>query len=128
MHALVQATRVANNLPTRGSPPQRGRRRRAVAARRSLQLGRGHACLGRLDNRPVDAVRLVVEAAGVAEVVPGRVPPPQGGGAHAAVDARVPSLGLGGLLPALQLREEVVVGGRGAQGASGRGRGAAPAA
>jgi len=40
-----------------------------------------------LDERPVLPVHLVVEAAGVAQVVPGAVPPPQRGGCGPAVDA-----------------------------------------
>ncbi len=39
------------------------------------------------DEGPVGAVHLVVEAAGVAEVVPVAVPPPQRGGGGRAVDA-----------------------------------------
>lgn len=41
----------------------------------------------RFDERPVDAVHLVVEAAGVAQVVPGTVSAPQRRGHGAAVDA-----------------------------------------
>ena len=40
-----------------------------------------------LDERPVLPVHLVVEAAGVTQVVPGAVPPPQRGGCGPAVDA-----------------------------------------
>lgn len=45
-----------------------------------------------LDEWPVDAVHLVVEAAGVAQVVSGAVPAPQRRGHGAAVDA-LPALG-----------------------------------
>lgn len=41
----------------------------------------------RFDERPVDAVHLVVKAAGVAQVVSGAVPAPQRRGHGAAVDA-----------------------------------------
>ena len=48
-----------------------------------------HPPLG-LDERPVGPVHLVVEAAGVAEVVSVAVPPPQRGRVRAAVDALPP--------------------------------------
>lgn len=39
-----------------------------------------------LNEGPVDAIHLVVEAAGVTQVVPGAVPPPEWGGHGPAVD------------------------------------------
>lgn len=33
----------------------------------------------RLDERPVDAIHLVVQSAGVTQVVAGTIPPPEGG-------------------------------------------------
>lgn len=44
------------------------------------------------DERPVDAVHLVVQATGVAQVVPGAVPAPQRRGHGATVDT-LPALG-----------------------------------
>lgn len=61
-------------------------------ARACASLSVSHQSFLRLDERPVDAVHLVVQAAGVAQVVAGAVPAPQRRGHGAAVDA-LPSLG-----------------------------------
>ena len=87
MNLLVQPTGVADNIPTAATPPQRGGGGGAVGTGRALPLGRRNPRVLGLDQRPVGAVHLVVETAGVAEVVARRVPPPQGRGRHAAVHA-----------------------------------------
>lgn len=51
-----------------------------------------HQPFARLDQRPVDAVDLVVQATRVAQVVPGGVAPPQRRVVRAAVDALAPLL------------------------------------
>ena len=48
--------------------------------------GKTHQAPLRLDERPIGAVHLVVEATGVAEVVPVPVPAPQRGRCCSAVD------------------------------------------
>lgn len=48
--------------------------------------GKTHQAPLRLDERPIGAVHLVVEATGVAEVVPVPVPAPQRGRSCSAVD------------------------------------------
>ena len=87
MNLLVQPAGVADNVPVAATPPQRGGGGGAVGTGRALPLAAGHAGVLGLDQRPVGAVHLVVETAGVAEVVARRVPPPQGRGRHAAVHA-----------------------------------------
>ena len=49
--------------------------------------GKTHQAPLRFDERPIGAIHLVVEAAGVAEVVPIPIPSPQRGRSCSAVDA-----------------------------------------
>ena len=109
MELVVESARVADRFATAIAPPQRGRGGPAVGAdgalssRRVLHFGRTetfevrltlistvrvthHSPFG-LDQRPVGPVHLVVEPAGVAEVVSIAVPAPQWSRAGAAVDA-----------------------------------------
>ena len=70
-------------------PPERGLASPAVVAARvsSLLQTAGLSGLPGLDQRPVGAVHLVVKTAGIAEIVPGVVSPPEGGVGHTAVNA-----------------------------------------
>ena len=66
---LVEAAGVADDLAGRGPAPQRGGGGRAVAAGGALPLAGRHPRVLGLDQRPVVAVHLVVQAAGIAQVV-----------------------------------------------------------
>ena len=86
MKFVVEATGVADGLPVCIPAPERGGVGPAVGAARPLPLGGTQPPLG-LHQRPVGPVHLVVEAAGVAEIVAVAVPPPERGGGRPAVDA-----------------------------------------
>ena len=79
VHLVVEAACIAHDaaaLPD--PPPERGGPGPAVGAHRVPALLQVTALpLALLHQRPVAAVHLVVEAAGVAEVVAGGVSPPQ---------------------------------------------------
>lgn len=93
MQLEVESTGVADGLALVVAPPQGGGRGATVGAAqahapghgRALQL-KGHSPL-RLRRGSGGAVHLVVEAAGVAQVVARAVPTPQGRGDGTAVDA-----------------------------------------
>jgi len=89
MKFVVEAASVADGFSVVVASPQRRHRRLAVGAGRPgsprcrLQI---ESSFG-FDERSVLAVHLVVEAAGVAEVMAGSVPPPQRRRRRSAVDA-----------------------------------------
>lgn len=85
MELHVEAAGIAHRLALGVAAPQRGGGRLAVGTGEAHSAGGGQSAL-RLDEGPVDAVHLVVEAAGVAQVVSCPVPPPQRGGHGPAVD------------------------------------------
>lgn len=83
---IVETTGIADRLATAVSPPQRRRVRVAVHAYDSSPF-LGALSLLRLYQRPVLAIHLVVEPAGVTEVVTGAVSSPEWSRLHAAVHA-----------------------------------------
>lgn len=80
----VEAAGVAHRVTVPITPPQCSSRCLAVSAAGASSSCCGQSALG-LDEGPVLAVHLVVEAAGVAQVVARPVPPPQGRGRGSAV-------------------------------------------
>lgn len=76
MEFHVESTCIAHRLALGVSAPQSGGCGVAVGTGQSKPPGRRHALL-RLDEGPAEAVHLAVEAAGVAQVVAGAVPPPE---------------------------------------------------
>lgn len=110
MEFHVESTRIAHRLALGVSAPQSGGCGVAVGTGQSKPPGRRHALL-RLDEGPAEAVHLAVEAAGVAQVVAGAVPPPErrldGAAVHAfatlggQVLQQVPSNGVSLTLPLL---------------------------
>lgn len=87
MQLHVEATGVTHRLSLRVASPQCGGAGVAVSAAKAGPARRGLQSFLGFDERPVDAVHLVVEAAGVAQIVSGSVPAPQRRGHRAAVDA-----------------------------------------
>ena len=88
MDLVVEAARIADNSAALlDSPPERGCPCAAVGACCVAPLLQAAALLlALLDQGPVAAVHLVVEAASVAEVITSGVPPPERSLAHPAVD------------------------------------------
>lgn len=76
MEFHVESTRIAHRLALSVSAPQSGGCGVAVGTGQSKPPGGRHALL-RLDEGPAEAVHLAVEAAGVAQVMAGAVPPPE---------------------------------------------------
>lgn len=72
----VQAAGVAHRVPVGVSPPQRRRCRLTVRARRPCPPGCGQPPFG-FDERAILPVHLVIESAGVTQIVTRTVPPPQ---------------------------------------------------
>lgn len=75
MELHVESTSIAHRFALGVSAPQSGGRGVTVGTGQSKPPGGRHALL-RLDEGPAEAVHLAVEAAGVAQVVAGAVPPP----------------------------------------------------
>lgn len=75
MEFHVESTSIAHRLALSVSAPQSGGCGVTVGTGQSKPPGGRHALL-RLDEGPAQAVHLAVEAAGVAQVVAGAVPPP----------------------------------------------------
>ena len=84
---FVQSARIAYGQAIAIASPQRRHERGAVGAGDARLLDRGQPPLVRLDQRPIVAVHLVVEAARVAQVVAGWIAAPQGCVGGVAVDA-----------------------------------------
>ena len=90
MDFVVETTGIADHrVAILDPPPQRGLSCPAVAAAgvSSLLQTAGLAGLAGLHQRPVGAVHLMVETAGIAEIVASVVPPPEWGVGHSAVNA-----------------------------------------
>lgn len=85
MELHVEATGIAHGLALRIAAPQRGGGGLAVGTGEAHSAGGRQPALG-LDERPVDAVHLVVEAAGVAQIVTRPISPPEWGGHSPTVD------------------------------------------
>lgn len=81
----VEAAGVAHGLTLGVAAPQRGGGGLAVGTGEAHSAGGGQSALG-LDEGPVDPIHLVVEAAGIAQIVPCPVPPPEWGGHGPTVD------------------------------------------
>lgn len=85
MELHVQATGIAHGLTLCVAAPQRGGGGLAVGTGEAHSAGGGQPALG-FDEGPIDAIHLVVEAAGVAQVMPRPIPPPEWGGHGSTVD------------------------------------------
>lgn len=86
MKLHVEAAGVADGLTLGVPAPEGGGGGVAVGTGQAEPPRRGHSLLG-FDEGPAQAVHFGVEPAGVAQVIPGAVPPPQRGLDGAAVDA-----------------------------------------
>ena len=88
VHLVVQAAGIADDAASLlDPPPECGGPGPTVGAGCVAPLLQVAALLlPLLDQGPVAAVHLVVEPAGVAEVVAGSIPPPEGSVGHPAVD------------------------------------------
>ena len=84
---LIEPAGVTDYVAGGSPPPEGGLHSAAIGARCALAPARGDARVLGFDEGPVGPVHLVVETAGVAEVVPGGVAPPQRGGGDSAVHA-----------------------------------------
>lgn len=85
MQLVVKPTGVAHRVAIRIAPPESCRSCLAVCAA-GARSSRGGQPAFRLNERSVLAVHLVVQAASVAEVMPGTISPPQRGGGGTTVD------------------------------------------
>lgn len=84
MQFKVKAAGVTHRVSVPVAPPQGGGGGLAVCTAGACASGSGQSAFG-LDERSVLAVHLVVQSAGVAQVVAGTIPSPQGGGGGTAV-------------------------------------------
>lgn len=85
MQFVVQAAGVAHGVSIGIASPQRGGGCLAVSTTGASSSGCRQSALG-LDEGPVLAIHLVVQSAGVAQVVASTIPSPQGGGGGSTVD------------------------------------------
>lgn len=85
MELHVEAAGIAHWLTLSIAAPQSGGGGLAVGTGQAHSAGGGQPAL-RLNEGPVDAIHLVVEAAGIAQVVPRPITPPERGGHGPTVD------------------------------------------
>ena len=85
MELHVEAAGITYRLTLGITTPQRGGGSLAVGTGEAYPAGSGQAAL-RLNEGPVDAVHLVIEATGIAQVVSRPISPPEWGGHGPTID------------------------------------------
>lgn len=86
MEFVVESAGVTDGVPVTVASPQSCGVCATVSATCSRSSGSRQAPLG-FDEGSILSVHLVVQTAGIAQIVAGPIPPPQGGGGSPAVDA-----------------------------------------